>query len=547
MKKLLISIVLIFLSLNVNATIAQSGISNLKKLNSNEIIELISGKKLSGFVSNGPREGPVVQTFFKNGKYETIFEDKIYKGVWKVEKKKYCSKNNSARNFDCVNWYIGNKDGGKYAFIISEGKIIHQYHESISADQSNNVNKKEVTKDKKKTSKEYVMSFFEEMKKKGVDLRVSDTKIYQKTRGEHDLYKEWMYKTVYAGVESSFSFPSNTKKDTSSYCWIEIDYGDGSEKREQRKRRWQNPYVSHTYKKPGVFNITIRGDGTCKVNNNSLKVYVMDLDKAILQARQDKSEAKRIADEKKEEAKRIAEIKKVQKKIDYFLKELKNQDLDSLKIEVDDLISEVENDKNSDLQVLRGFEGKLSNLYSRIRMLILKDYPGFKDLKPGLPYEGVLEICPLEKTNAYGQKDDESNHSDWVRCYGINNIKFMAYYSDDLTTWLSLDMGPIVELGGYLSIFGENDSNIFIKMQDSFDKKYTLDYGYSERDRQLFNESEKTGLYRVYSKGQVVLEISRKKKDYSNDLWLHIHYLDPTRAEQFLNNNRPVRASDDDF
>jgi hypothetical protein len=88
MKKLLISFVVIFLSLNVSATIPQSGISNLRELDSNEIIELISSNKLSGVVSNGPREGPIVQTFFKNGKYETIFDDKIYTGVWKVKNKK---------------------------------------------------------------------------------------------------------------------------------------------------------------------------------------------------------------------------------------------------------------------------------------------------------------------------------------------------------------------------------------------------------------------------------------------------------------------------
>jgi len=276
----------------------------------------------------------------------------------------------------------------------------------------------------------------------------------------------------------------------------------------------------------------------------------MDLNEAISLARQDKAEEKRIADEKEAEAKRIADIKKVQKKIDFLLKELKDQDLDqdSLKTEVDNLISEVASNTNSDLKILRGFESKLSNLLSRVKILSLKDYPGFRDLKPGLPYEGVLEICPLEKVNSWGQKDDESDRSDWVRCYGINNIKFKAYYSDDdLLEWLSLDMGPIVETGGYLSIFGENDSNIFIKMKNTFDKKYSLDYGYSERDRQLFNESEKDRLNRVYENGKVDLRIIRKETDYSYELWLYINYLDPYQAEIFLNKNRPVRASDDDF
>tara|TARA_B110000008_G_C16402289_1_gene336263 strand:+ start:75 stop:206 length:132 start_codon:yes stop_codon:yes gene_type:complete len=41
MKKLLISITLIFLSLNVNAAISQSRITNFKQLNGNQITELL--------------------------------------------------------------------------------------------------------------------------------------------------------------------------------------------------------------------------------------------------------------------------------------------------------------------------------------------------------------------------------------------------------------------------------------------------------------------------------------------------------------------------
>ena len=142
MKKLVISFVLIFLSLNISAAISQDGITNLKQLDSNGIIELISGNQLTGFISDGPFQGPIVQTFFKNGKYETIFEDKIYKGVWKVENKKYCSKNNAANNFNCVYWYTGNKDGGTYAYIIAQGQIFHQYHEVKSVVKINQEKKK---------------------------------------------------------------------------------------------------------------------------------------------------------------------------------------------------------------------------------------------------------------------------------------------------------------------------------------------------------------------------------------------------------------------
>ena len=51
MKKLLISVTLLFLSLNINAAISQSGITDLKQLNGNQLKELISGNKLTGFIS----------------------------------------------------------------------------------------------------------------------------------------------------------------------------------------------------------------------------------------------------------------------------------------------------------------------------------------------------------------------------------------------------------------------------------------------------------------------------------------------------------------
>ena len=414
MKKLHISFILIFLSLNINAAISQSGITNLKQLDKNGIINLVNGNQLTGFISDGPFEGPITQTYFKNGTYETVYENKIFKGKWRAEgelnssidDKKMCTKNNNATNWACFYWYTGSKDGETYAYIIAQGKIFHQYHEIISVVKLNQEKKKAEKAEKAEKKKKA------EEKKKALEAkRIADAK-----------------KAKEAGYSSYSEMQAEEKK------------------------------------------------------------------KAL--------EAKRIADAKKAEekkkaleAKRIADAKKAEEK--------------------------------------------------RLR---LQNYPGFKDLKPGLSYEDVLEICTLQKVNVWGQKDDEGSNSNWVRCYEINNIKFKAYYSyDDLLRWLSLDMGPIVNTGGFLSVFGENDSNIFIKMKNTFDKKYTLDYGYSERDRQLFNESEKTSLYRVYSKGQVVLALSRKEKDYSTDLWLHIYYLDPAEAKEFLEKYRPVRASEDDF
>jgi hypothetical protein len=432
MKKLHISFILIFLSLNINAAISQSGITNLKQLDKNGIINLVNGNQLTGFISDGPFEGPITQTYFKNGTYETVYENKIFKGKWRAEgelnssidDKKMCTKNNNATNWACFYWYTGSKDGETYAYIIAQGKIFHQYHEIISVVKLNQEKKKAEKAEKAEKKKKA------EEKKKALEAkRIADAK-----------------KAKEAGYSSYSEMQAEEKKKA-----LEAKRIADAKKAEEKK-------------------------------------------KAL--------EAKRIADAKKAEekkkaleAKRIADAKKAEEK--------------------------------------------------RLR---LQNYPGFKDLKPGLSYEDVLEICTLQKVNVWGQKDDEGSNSNWVRCYEINNIKFKAYYSyDDLLRWLSLDMGPIVNTGGFLSVFGENDSNIFIKMKNTFDKKYTLDYGYSERDRQLFNESEKTSLYRVYSKGQVVLALSRKEKDYSTDLWLHIYYLDPAEAKEFLEKYRPVRASEDDF
>ena len=80
-------------------------------------------------------------------------------------------------------------------------------------------------------------------------------------------------------------------------------------------------------------------------------------------------------------------------------------------------------------------------------------------------------------------------------------------------------------------------------MKRNFDAKYVLDYEYSERDRQLFNEGEKEHLLGVYSNGQVALRINRNKRD----LWLYIEYRDVESGKQFLEKNRPVTATSDDF
>ena len=168
--------------------------------------------------------------------------------------------------------------------------------------------------------------------------------------------------------------------------------------------------------------------------------------------------------------------------------------------------------------------------------------PGFRDLKPGLHYDDVMKICSLEKL-----WDDKNVDSYWHECFGIKNIKFKASYLDNYLDMLTLDMGPITDDGYYLDVFLADDLNIYTKMKKSLGDKYELEFEYSERDRQLFNEQEKSSLFHVYANGQVLLEIKWITKDYSKNLRLYIHYLDTKSAEVFIKTNKPVEAVADDF
>jgi len=536
MRKIIITIVLLFVAFNSIAAISQSGITNLKQLDKNGIIDLVNGNQLIGFISDGPLEGPITQTYFKDGTYETVYDNKTYKGKWRaegesyssVDDKKMCTKNNNASQWSCFHWYTGIKDGGTYAYVIAQGKIFHQYHEVISADQA---------KQKKKNAKK-------EVKDKAISEK-KDTSNNKKPK----FYKE-----------------------------LEEKNGLEVKKLENSLRRLQEINLNSSVIVEGEKFLT-----EFKKNTNPILVdlihYKEDLSRlnsrVIAEIMLEKE--KRIADVKKEKKSIESDIRKLKK----HFKKLNNLELDSLKVEVDELISKVEANTSSDLNQLRGLTKTLRDMNSSVelkikteekriakekkaeelkikteekriakekkaeekrqRILSLKDYPGFRDLKPGLHFEDVQEFCAL--------KQNTFKKNTWVKCYGIDNIKFKGLFNFDNTMYeLVLDIGPIVEGGGfYLDLFGDGDSNIFLKMKNTFDKKYTPEYGYSERDRQLFNESEKSSLYTVYSKGQVVLEITRKKKDYSNDLWLYVHYFEDELAEKMLEIYRPVRATDDDF
>jgi len=162
-----------------------------------------------------------------------------------------------------------------------------------------------------------------------------------------------------------------------------------------------------------------------------------------------------------------------------------------------------------------------------------KNNPGFRDLKPGIPLEDYYKNCvPLY---VYPNK-----------CYGIKNIEFNRDTNLEngvkLITALYLDMGPITGND-------TNSNNLYQDMVTKFNDKYNYEYGFSERDLEVFNAKQKKELLKVYSNGQVVIKISRKtgENTFLEQPWLDIEYRDVKTGKRFLEKNRPVEASLNDF
>jgi len=171
-----------------------------------------------------------------------------------------------------------------------------------------------------------------------------------------------------------------------------------------------------------------------------------------------------------------------------------------------------------------------------------KTNPGFRDLRPGITASEYFTHCSGKV------------------CYGIENIKFSPmteiFNKDYTLDTILLDMGPIVASDGSffsqlnnLVVSSNDEPNIYVKMKKNFDSKYALDYEYSERDRQLFNEGMRDDLLGVYSNGQVVLRINLKENEnsYSKKIWLYIEYRGVKNGKQFLDKYRPIKSTLDDF
>ena len=246
-------------------------------------------------------------------------------------------------------------------------------------------------------------------------------------------------------------------------------------------------------------------------------------------------EKARIAEEKKAEAKRRAEAERKRK--------------EAVALEKARIAEEKRKVRQKNIKLAKDdLKKKLEVEIKKLKLEVISNY-GFRKLIPGATKLDVYKECG-------------SNLIFWSSCYGIENIKFRASYNDYivksadfsghtsvrnliLMSVLEVDLGPITNSWS-LTSDDPNDGDILNTTRRALNK-YNLDFEYTQRDVELYNEDEKDQLKVVYEGGKVALIIKKIKKDYSSENRLYIEYKDSERAKMYLEQNRPKRASASDF
>ena len=198
--------------------------------------------------------------------------------------------------------------------------------------------------------------------------------------------------------------------------------------------------------------------------------------------------------------------------------------------------------------------------YNKNRLERVSTNVGFRNIKPGMNRSEIVVEAGCDLILRSPQT-----------CYGLDNIKFLGDFSlkffkgetrsnfavsgrvrdTKILKTLTVDLGPISQGFGMLQAlkyYSDNpdQGNIYSSMRKNL-KKYELEFEFSERDRELFNEEQKKELLVVYEKGQVVLRLFRQEKDYSSDIWLYLEYRDVDNGEVLFKESKPKRASSSDF
>lgn len=171
---------------------------------------------------------------------------------------------------------------------------------------------------------------------------------------------------------------------------------------------------------------------------------------------------------------------------------------------------------------------------------------GYKDLKIGQSMSVVNEHC-------------ESWGFFW-RCYETKGLNFRFFNGnppkgvyevkpemgnqkiDKVTVDMTEDSVP------FLDLLLLSPDNTYHKLKKSFDKKYSKDFDFSDRDQKLFKTRQVKNLYHSYEKGQVVLNLNRFKSITGvEDIHFFVEYRNPELGKDFLKENKPSSLSTNDF
>ena len=138
-KQFSMSLLIFFISANINAEISGVNIDGLAQLYNEQITKILVGKKLVGHYDDGVYQGPVEEIHYQNGDYEIIADGTTYKGKWKTINNQICYKQSNWVDYKCVLVYVGFNNGMKLyfvekvekAFVYVAGIIYEEIYKSI--------------------------------------------------------------------------------------------------------------------------------------------------------------------------------------------------------------------------------------------------------------------------------------------------------------------------------------------------------------------------------------------------------------------------------
>ena len=181
------------------------------------------------------------------------------------------------------------------------------------------------------------------------------------------------------------------------------------------------------------------------------------------------------------------------------------------------------------------------------RNLVAKSF-GYKDIKIYMTSDEISSAANCTLRTDY-----------FTKCYGMDNIKFRgefrtsSEFKKPVLNLLILDMGPLdaYSWASFLMNWREADpesANVYENMRTILDKKYSLDFEFSERDVTFFEKGERDILRMSYESGQVRLEVRNQKDEYGyKNTRLYLIYSSQGSGDAYLKSFTPEKPKASDF